>query len=114
MDPYNLKLCFRHEDRNAQFPQHEYFSDAIQYYTNDLISSSTSILMQIRQKTAIVSILHNNHILFCFWVLCHSISFKEWKTQTLGVISELLDKNKYSVKLNITLINNTNYYRKLP
>ena len=51
-----------------------------------------NILNQIRQKTTIVSILHNNHVLFCFWVLCHSIKGKEWSmTYALSMISKLLN-----------------------
>src|SRR6185437_14190457 len=71
-----------------------------------------NILIQIRQKITIVSILHNNYVLFCFWVLCNSIKFKEYVkiTRALCVISELLNKNKYNVKLNIILINFTNYF----
>src|SRR6185436_19987124 len=72
-----------------------------------------NILIQIRQKTAIVSILHNKHVLFCLWVLCDSIKIKESIiTCALDMISELLNKNKYSVRLSITngtLINATNY-----
>src|SRR2546422_6946896 len=90
---YHSKLRFHHEDHNALIPLHEYFSDKIQYTSNIVISSSTSILIQIRQKTTIVSILHNNHVLFCFWVLCDSINFKEITILcALGMISKLLSK----------------------
>ena len=52
-----------------------------------------NILIQIRQKVTIVSILHNNHALFCFWVLCDSINFKEIIKCALGMVSELSNKN---------------------
>src|SRR5438067_13941471 len=74
-------------------------------------SHTVNILIQIRQKITIVGILHNNHALFCFWVLCDSINFKEWMNSALGMIYELLNKNKYRVKstINTTLINTNNY-----
>ena len=52
-----------------------------------------NILTQIRQKATIVGILHNNHVVFCFWILCDSIKFKETVIiQILGMIVELLSK----------------------
>ena len=79
--PYHAKLCFRYEygaEAMLEFPVPRQF---------------VNILIQIRQKTTIVSILHNNHVLFCFWVLCDSINFKEFIIfifYALGMVPELV------------------------
>src|SRR6185369_16554545 len=86
--------------------------NSLQMFQFYLPRQFVNILIQIRQKITIVSILHNNYVLFCFWVLCHSIKFKEFITcaYALDMISKLLNKNKYRVRLNVTLINTTDCY----